>query len=565
MNFLARGLVLFGLSFLATSVFAQSEPDAAILKVNGQEVFQSDLELVKSMLPLERYKTTKARTNLIEGIYLEFLIQKTVLEQKGMAKVNSESVRLFMAQSLPSRQNDPRRSSYTAEGYAARELVEKAYLATIIWEFYERFYDQSQPDAKAVTEQQITASYVQGVKPPEVTIRAMLLKDAKVAKRLEKQIRSDADFERLARYYSLVRASVGGAYPGTERPESVRLNLLEPELQIGISKFAKRGIFRVAAPFNRVWLVSVLDTSKLQPKRTNQASPFELNPLRYSALGSLNFAPGDGYQIQKLTQLKSTVEILSPNLRQHNPTAVTLQNTRLGISSIFAMMLFLNEPETFADIESKISQEIETWLKRSVVETGLPYNGAGARDNGAGAQESLENYLAARVKVSENQLKSYYAASEQQFMFEHGGQAMACNFKTQAFANQMRNMFTLFTDDKWVFTLESPFDGHCDVRGGGEVPPLPEKPSRTSLKPVPGGFITKVFRYQGEFWFVVLYGYQPKPLLKPFALVRNEVEQEYRGLVAKKQLPAFEQALRKRVKAQNLLKQAMQELENAGK
>ncbi len=565
MNFLTRGLVLFGFSLLATSVFAQSAPDIAILKVNGQEVFQSDLELVKSMLPLERYKTTKARTNLIEGIYLEFLIQKTVLEQKGMAKVNPESVRLFMAQSLPSRQNDPRRSSYTAEGYAARELVEKAYLATIIWEFYERFYDKSQPDAKAVTEQQTTASYVQGIKPPEVTIRAMLLKDANVAKRLEKQIRSDADFERLARYYSLVRASVGGAYPGTERPESVRLNLLEPELQIGISKFAKRGIFRVAAPFNRVWLVSVLDTSKLQPKRTNQASPFELSPLRDSALGSLNFAPGDGYQIQKLTQLKSTVEILSPNLRQHNPTAVRLQNTRLGISSIFAMTLFLNEPEIFADIESKISQEIETWLKRSIIETGLPFNGAGARDNGAGAQESLGNYLAARVKVSENQLKSYYAASKQQFMFERGGQAMACNFKTQAFANQMRNMFTLFTDDKWIFTLESPFDSHCDVRGGGEVPPLPEKPSRTSLKPVPGGFITKVFRYQEEFWFVVLYGYQPEPLVKPFALVRNEVEQEYRGLVAKKQLPAFEQALRKRVKAQNLFKQAMQELENAGK
>jgi hypothetical protein len=84
MNFLARGLVLFGLSLLATSVFAQSEPDIAILKVNGREVFQSDLELVKSMLPLERYKTTKARTNLIEGIYLEFLIQKTVLEHWGL-------------------------------------------------------------------------------------------------------------------------------------------------------------------------------------------------------------------------------------------------------------------------------------------------------------------------------------------------------------------------------------------------------------------------------------------------------------------------------------------------
>jgi hypothetical protein len=562
MNFLARGLVLFGLSLLATSVFAQSEPDAAILKVNGQEVFQSDLELVKSMLPLERYKTTRARTNLIDGIYLEFLIQKTVLEQKGMAKVNSESVRLFIAQSLPSRQNDPRSSSYTAEGYAARELVEKAYLATIIWEFYERFYDQSQPDAKAMTEQQITASYVQGVKPPEVTIRAMLLKDAKVAKRLEKQIRSDADFERLARYYSLVRASVGGAYPGTERPESVRLNLLEPELQIGISKFAKRGIVRVAAPFNRVWLVSVLDTSKLQPKRTNQASPFELNPLRYSALGSLNFAPGDGYQIQKLTQLKSTVEILSPNLRQHNPTAVTLQNTRLGISSIFAMTLFLNQPDTFADIESKISQEIETWLKRSVVETGLPYNGAGARDNGAGSQESLENYLAARVKVSENQLRSYYTANKNKYLLGKNAKQMPCKFQSQSFANQLRNTFLTFPDQTWYFSLEYPYSSYCDLE---EQPPLPEKPSRTSLKPVPGGFITKVFRYQGEFWFVVLYGYQSKPLLKPFTLVRNEVEQEYRGLVAKKQLPAFEQALRKRMKAQNLLKEAMQELENAGK
>ena len=232
--------------------------------------------------------------------------------------------------------SNTRNSNYTPEGWAARALLEKAYLGSLFGEFYERFSDKSLPDAKEVIEQQITASYVVTENPPEVTIRAMLLKDENIARRLEKQIHSDKDFEKLARYYSLVRASVGGAYSGTEQPESVKLYSLEPELQVGISKFGKQGILQVPAPFDRTWLVNILDTSKLQPKKTKTDFSFEPSPLGKSGFGLLRFAPGDGYQIEKLVQLNANVEILNPNSKLHNPIAVAINNTKFGISSIFA-------------------------------------------------------------------------------------------------------------------------------------------------------------------------------------------------------------------------------------
>jgi hypothetical protein len=563
MNVLVRGLVLFGLSLLATSVFAQSEPDAAILKVNGQEVFQSDLELVKSMLPLERYKTTKARTNLIEGIYLEFLIQKTVLEQKGMQKVTPKLIEDFLAQPASiDLYGKTRSKDYTPQGIASRRLLERAYMnaSQSAWfEEYTRAVFNTHTDVKAALERQITFSYLDPNTVPEVKLRAMLLRDEKTAKRLEKQIRSDFDFERLARLYSLVRASVGGSYPGTERPESTKLNYLEPELQVAISTFAKKGMFRVNAPFGRMWLVNLLDISKLQSNLIN-TTPVTAEQLSFGGVTQKLSGSylGDGSQLNGLSGLKTSVEVLDPNLHRYNPVAVRIDKLESGISSIYASVLFSNDSGIFEEIESKINQEIQAWLSQQVVRIGLPHGGAGSVDG-------LESYLAARVKVSENQLKSYYFANRKRFVFESGGEQIPCRFETLTFANQMRKFFVLFPDDKWFYSLEYPSGIYCDTDGGREPPPLPKKLSRSSLTPIPGGFVTEVFKYEKEFWFIALYGYQPKPLLKPFALVRNEVEQEYRGLVAKKQLPAFEQALRKRVKAQNLLKQAMQELENAGK
>jgi hypothetical protein len=557
MNFLARGLALFGLSLLATSVFAQSEPDIAILKVNGQEVFQSDLELVKSMLPLERYKTTKARTNLIEGIYLEFLIQKTVLEQKGMQRVTPERVQSTQANWVDW-YGENRSKDYTPEGLTARKMLELAYRNATQ---ENRFADilESYTNTKAALERQITVSYLDSSRVPEVKARAMLLQSVNLANRLEKQIRSGADFARLAERYSLVRALVGGSYPGTEHPEFVRFNFFEPEVQVGIAKFAKKGMIRVNAPFGRAWLINILDVSRLKVSLINKVQITEQQLLwagRTIEWAGSNL--GDGSQLAGIPEQKPVIEILDVGLTRYNPIAVHLNNLELGISSIYAHLLFRNDPGIFAQMEASMNQEITAWLRRGVIRIGLP-------QSGAGDVNGLASYLAARVNVSENQLKSYYTANRKQFLFESSRQEMPCRFDTWTFANQMRNMFTLFTDDRWFFTLESPFNGHCDVRGGGKVPPLPEKPSRTSLTPVPGGFVSKVFKYQNEFWFIVLYEYQPKPLLKPFVLVRNEVEQEYRGLVAKKQLPAFEQALRKRTNPQNLLKQAMRELENAGK
>jgi parvulin-like peptidyl-prolyl isomerase len=301
-------LVLFGLSLLATSVFAQSEPDAAILKVNGQEVFQSDLELVKSMLPLERYKTTKARTNLIEGIYLEFLIQKTVLEQKGMQKVTPKLIEDFLAQPASiDLYSQTRSKEYTPEGLAARRLLERAYINAYQSAWFEEYTQaviNPKPDVKAALERQITSSYLEPDTVLEVKVRAMLLRDETTAKRLEKQIRSDSDFERLARQYSLVRASVGGSYPGTERPESTKLNYLEPELQVAISTFAKTGIFRMNAPFGRMWLVNLLDVSKLRRNLINTTpvtAELSFGGITRALRGSYL---GDGSQLNGLSGLK---------------------------------------------------------------------------------------------------------------------------------------------------------------------------------------------------------------------------------------------------------------------
>jgi hypothetical protein len=67
------------------------------------------------------------------------------------------------------------------------------------------------------------------------------------------------------------------------------------------------------------------------------------------------------------------------------------------------------------------------------------------------------------------------------------------------------------------------------------------------------------------YFFLVLYKYQPQPLLKPFSLARGQVEFDYRNAVARKRMPQFWQALKNRVGVQYRLKEAMRELENAGK
>ena len=143
-----------------------------------------------------------------------------------------------------------------------------------------------------------------------------------------------------------------------------------------------------------------------------------------------------------------------------NPTAASSAGINIGISSLFAFDLFTGNVSDFEAIESEMNQQIDSWLKASIPELGLPLAGAGT-------EYGLEDYLAARVKISENQLKSYYVAKQKQFVFEGGKQVMPCNFKTQALANQIRTALTLFTDDEWSTTLESSFYAHCDVRGDG--------------------------------------------------------------------------------------------------
>ena len=81
------------------------------------------------------------------------------------------------------------------------------------------------------------------------------------------------------------------------------------------------------------------------------------------------------------------------------------------------------------------------------------------------------------------------------------------------------------------------------------------------MTPIAGGYITAVSRFQQGFYFVALYGFHPDPLIKPFALVRDQVEQAYRTLVAEKQLERFRAALYARTGAQNRLAEAIKQLE----
>jgi hypothetical protein len=494
---------------------------------------------------------------LIEGIYLEFLIQKTVLEQNHEAV--PESVRqgvAFLLDTFEVPRKFPNNDDYTPDGLAAYQSLAKAYTR---YKEEEAFTDLANPNPERDFEQQITGSYLGTLGPAKVTVRTMLLPNEKTAKQLETQIRSDADFERLARKYSLVRATLGGAYGYTnsQQPQPTSIEFYEPELQVGITQFAQKGMIRIPAPFSRMWLVSVLDVSELN---RNLIMAKLLTKQQIPIRGGL-FASGErstaGYEIRNLGDPELNVEMLDPNVIRYNPTVASSNGIDIGISSLYALNFFTNDVGNFEVIESKMNQQIDSWLQTSILELGLPLYGAGA-------EYGLENYLAARVKVNETQIKSHYANNLQKYSFKNNFEQITCKFSTRDKTEKIRKQFISSQDDAWERGVYD-FRPNCNPQAKSEASKLPEPPSRLSLEPVAGGFVTRVLGGDKNFYFLVIKGYHPKPLLKPFNLVAYQVEQDYRRIVARKQLPAFEQALRKRTNPQNLLKQAMRELENAGK
>ena len=137
---------------------------------------------------------------------------------------------------------------------------------------------------------------------------------------------------------------------------------------------------------------------------------------------------------------------------------------------------------------------------------------------------------------------------------------MQCTFANSQYASKWRDFVVFAPFDLWGDRQSYPLYRHCDAEDGSDPLPLPA-PSRTTLTPIAGGYITAVFRYQQGFYFVALYGFHPDPLIKPFALVRDQVEQAYRTLVAEKQLSSFRAALYARTGVQNRLSDAIKQLE----
>jgi hypothetical protein len=335
---------------------------------------------------------------------------------------------------------------------------------------------------------------------------------------------------------------------------------IEPELQVGIAQHKTEKRYRVSAPFGRVWLVEILDSKRQidTPKgyleensKYLEALAITLKPTTYS--GTL-FDPLP--QIA-LLEKPNQVRILDDKLPVINPIIAEVGTVKLRFATIYAANLFLFDPITFPEIEKNLNQNLETWINSEVVRQGLPYAGAGT-------ESGLENYLAARVKVSEVQIKDYFNKNQSKYLI---GKVLdesdfPCVFKTLNYANSWQQIFSILPASNWIYDIPYPLNSYCDVEGESDVQlSLPEKPSRSSLQPIPGGFMSRVFKYEKGFAFLVLYGYTPTPLLKPFDLARGEVERDYRLLVAKKQLPNFKRTLYARTNAQNLLKQALAELE----
>ncbi len=544
---------------LGSSYAVQQDLEKPILKVNGQTLTSQDLELVKAMLPLEQFKTSKGRGKLIDGIYTQFLIQKTLLEQNGMQKVTSREIEDFVKSS---KQMVEMPSIYQPTGFAAKTLLNLRYSKHSILGFGEQIsnlIEEPNTDRQVLIERKITSWQVSNSRWGSVSARAMLVDSAQQATRLEQELKRGVSFAKLAQDHSLVRASVGGSLSGTERPEFIAIEYLEPELQVAIAAKPNQKFLRVNAPFGRVWLVQVLNVEQIIDSPTGflaltgdfsrDLSQFTDVIVRSAGnnLFSLNLN-------QVLINNQNTIEVLSAELPQIDPVVAEVGMAKVNLASAYASAFFTQEVQDFPKLEKEVALQLENWIKAQIIRQGLPLGGAGG-------EYGLETYLAARANVSETQLKNYYNLTKDKYRIGRAFEAsvFACVFQTLKYAQDWQKVISLLPTPNWIDQLFYPLN-MCDFEGATDILKY-EKPSRANLTPIAGGFVTNIFKLGNEYAFLLLYGYLPKPMLKPFNLVRGEVEREYRRLVAKKQLPAFERNLRQKAGAKNLLEQALKDLE----
>ena len=549
------------------TAFGQVAEPRPLVQVGAQILTTKDLDRVKQLLPFERFKTALGKTRLIDAIYVEYMIAKAKLEQSGMVKVTADEIARHAAQLVEAGAGeDIKKLGYTLDGFAERELITRNYLLlssnrllSNIWggflETYSKPVADDQEYIAASRERALTARFSSNplFNPLYVTLRSMLFEDRKDADAIAPRIRSERDFDALARRYSVVRRDVGGSYTSEFLPSQVAVPELEPEVQIAVMNATKTGLLRVAAPFDRVWLVWL---SK-RPSRT-----IDLNSsLDFAVAANLTEASYSGFLKFATNSEVLSIKWLDQSIAPQDPVVAQVRQDNLRLSEIFVERILAEADTTklasseFFDYapQSTFGQYVSYWTERTASVEGLPYAGAGA-------EYGLLGYVAARVKVSEVQLKNYYWQDRRKYMYRADQRSVQCTFANSQYASKWRDVVIFAPFSIWGNEITNQLDFHCDIEGATNPLPLP-RASKTALTPIAGGYITAVSRFQQSFYFVALYGFHPDPLIKPFALVRDQVERAYRTLVAEKQLGNFRAALYARTGTQNRLAEVIKQLE----
>ena len=552
--------------FCCATAFGQVAEPRPIVQVGAQILTTKDLERVKQLLPFERFKTTLGKTRLIDAIHVEYMIAKAKLEQSGMVRATADDVARSVALLEASgARAEIEAAGYSLDAFVERELIATNYLLLTLSRFdsntWRRFLDAylkpdgiNQERVAASREQAITARYSNNgyALPLHITLRSMLLENTKQAEALAPKIRSERDFDAVARRYSIVRRDVGGSYTSEYLPSRLTVRDLEPEVQIGVLKASKIGLLRVAAPFGRVWLVWISEL----PKTTIDLE-LRSASLAFRLLGGSNSLAVQSF----LNPSFPLVTWLDQSFKPFDPVIARVRGAELRLHEIFVARI-LEEKDSkalltdrFFDYAQKsiFNQYLEQWLEQTAVREGLPYGGAGA-------EGGLLPYIAARAKVSELQLKNSYWQDRRKYAYSADQYRVQCTFANSQYASKWRDVVIFSPLALWGDGGSFPLWMHCDTEGATDALPLPA-PSRTTLTPIAGGYITAVSKFQQGFYFVALYGFHPDPLIKPFALVRDQVGQAYRTLVAEKQLGSFRAALYARTEVQNRLAEAIKQLE----
>ena len=314
----------------------------------------------------------------------------------------------------------------------------------------------------------------------------------------------------------------------------------------------------VAAPFGRVWLAYLSPTPK--PQLTFGFSYFSsLTTLS----GPVYFGAGsfDPTRFVKLLHDDATpVEWLDKSLAGRHPLIAEVGAAGWRLSDYFVARLLGEADPTitqrFFDLApaSPVARFAADWLEARAIAAGLPYNGAGT-------ELGLVAYIAARANVSEPQLKAYYWAHRGEYSFRASQRTVFCEFDDMKLARKWRETVLLAPFEIWTSFSQNGIGVRCDANPNiVPLPPLPA-PSRSSLTPIAGGFVTPVTEFKTKFYFALLYGFHPALLTKPFVTVRDGVEKTYRNLVAAKRLEAFKAKIFERAGARNSLAEAAARLE----